>query len=129
MPPRLPIGRLRRAIDVARVGARTGASLLLSRGAESAAAQAAEVLGNLRGLAAKLGQTVSYVDGLVPPEQRAVFESALGRLQRATLTSSPAAIERTLEAELGAPPHELFAHWDPTPVASASIGQVHRAQL
>jgi predicted unusual protein kinase regulating ubiquinone biosynthesis (AarF/ABC1/UbiB family) len=129
MPPHLPIGRLRRAIDVARVGARTGASLLLSRGAESAAAQAAEVLGNLRGLAAKLGQTVSYVDGLVPPEQRAVFESALGRLQRATLTSSPEAIARTLEVELGAPPHELFATWDPAPVASASIGQVHRARL
>ena len=30
-------------------------------------------------------------------------------------------------ARAGRPPAELFAEWDPVPVASASIGQVHRA--
>jgi len=29
--------------------------------------------------------------------------------------------------ELGAPPDVVFAEWDPLPIASASIGQVHRA--
>jgi hypothetical protein len=32
-----------------------------------------------------------------------------------------------VERELGAPPDRLFLEWDPTPIASASIGQVHRA--
>jgi predicted unusual protein kinase regulating ubiquinone biosynthesis (AarF/ABC1/UbiB family) len=32
-----------------------------------------------------------------------------------------------IEAELGGRPEQVFAQWDPTPIASASIGQVHRA--
>jgi len=37
--------------------------------------------------------------------------------------------ERTIEAELGAPPAKVFASFDPTPFASASIAQVHYARL
>ncbi len=116
-------------MDMARVGARAGASVLLSRGVEGAAEQAAEVLGNLRGIAAKLGQTASYVDGIVPPEQRPAFEKALGRLRQATVTSSRESITRLLEEELGAPVSQLFAELGAEPVASASIGQVYRARL
>ncbi|MBK8261605.1 MAG: AarF/ABC1/UbiB kinase family protein [Nannocystis sp.] len=125
----LPTGRLGRLARLAGVGARAGASLILGRGDDEAALHAAEVLGTLRGLAAKLGQMVSYVDGLVPEEQRGSYERAMGRLQAATATSSPAAIAQLLTQELGAPPERLFAEWDPAPIASASIGQVHRARL
>lgn len=127
--PRVPTGRLRRALDLARVGARTGSALVLGRGEMGAAEQALEILGNLRGLAAKVGQTLSYVDGIVPPAQRESFEKALGKLQTATATSSPEAIEEVVAAELGRPVDELFAEWERHPIASASIGQVHRARL
>lgn len=39
-----------------------------------------------------------------------------------------AVIAEQIEAELGAPPERLFARFDEEPFASASIGQVHRAQ-
>lgn len=126
---RLPSGRLSRLARLASVGARTGASLVVGRGAEAAAAHAAEVLGSLRGLAAKVGQMASYVDGVVPEAQREAYEAALSALRAAAPTSSPAAIRGVVEDELEQPIEQLFADWEDEPFASASIGQVHRARL
>lgn len=126
---KLPTGRLGRFARLAGVGARTGANLLLGRGDDAVALRAAEVLGTMRGLAAKVGQMVSYVDGLVPEEQRERYERAMGRLQSAAATSPAPAIRRLVEEELGAPVDALFAEWEDQPFASASIGQVHRARL
>src|SRR5689334_827015 len=53
-----PQGRWKRAFDMAKVGARAGAAWAAQRGADAAAQKSAEVLGNLRGLAAKVGQTL-----------------------------------------------------------------------
>ena len=125
----VPTGRLGRLARLAGAGARAGASLLLGRGGDDAALQAAEALGTLRGLAAKLGQMASYVDGLVPEDQRESYARAMGTLQAAAATSPPAAVQRLVEDELGAPIDRLFAEWEPRPIASASIGQVHRARL
>jgi predicted unusual protein kinase regulating ubiquinone biosynthesis (AarF/ABC1/UbiB family) len=118
-----------RFVRLAGLGARTGASLLLSKGAESAAERAADVLGTLRGVAAKLGQMASYVDGVVPEGQREAYEGALRKLREQAPTSSSAEIRAVVEEELGAPIAELFADWEDEAVASASIGQVHRARL
>src|SRR5262245_21756266 len=126
---KLPAGRLGRVARLASLGARTGASLLMSRSGQAAAEHAAEVLGTLRGLAAKVGQMASYVDGVVPEAQRAAYESALRSLRDAAPTSSPAAIQSVVENELGAPIDRLFSEWSAEPFASASIGQVHRARL
>lgn len=129
MKSKLPTGRLRRAFDMARVGARAGASWAVSVGADAAAKQSAEVLGNLRGIAAKVGQTASYVDGLIPPEQREIYEKALAQLQKATPSSPFGEVRATVERELGQTIDSLYLSFDEVPVASASIGQVHRAKL
>jgi predicted unusual protein kinase regulating ubiquinone biosynthesis (AarF/ABC1/UbiB family) len=105
----IPTGRLGRVVRLASVGARAGAGLLLSKNGSGAAEYAAEVLGTLRGLAAKVGQTLSYVDGIVPEAQRESYERALGKLRDATPRSAPAAIRRVIEEELGAPVERLFA--------------------
>lgn len=125
----VPTGRLKRLAKLVGVGARTGASLLLSKDGSAAAEHAATVLGSLRGLAAKVGQMASYVDGFVPDEHRAAYEGAMSKLRAAAPHSSSTAIRAVVEAELGAPIDQLFARWADEPFASASIGQVHRAAL
>jgi predicted unusual protein kinase regulating ubiquinone biosynthesis (AarF/ABC1/UbiB family) len=114
---------------LARAGIRSGASLLLSRDGHAAAQHAAEVLGRMRGLAAKLGQMASYVDGFVPEGQREAYEVALRGLRAAAPSSPPETVRQLVEAELGAPLDRLFASFELEPFASASIGQVHRAEL
>jgi predicted unusual protein kinase regulating ubiquinone biosynthesis (AarF/ABC1/UbiB family) len=108
---------------------RSGAGLLLSKSGVNAAEYAADVLGTMRGLAAKIGQTLSYVDGVVPEAQREVYEKALAKLRDATPRSDPQAIAQLIETELGAPLAQLFTQFEAQPFASASIGQVHRATL
>jgi predicted unusual protein kinase regulating ubiquinone biosynthesis (AarF/ABC1/UbiB family) len=125
----LPTGRLGRVVRLAGVGARAGAGLLLSKSGTNAAEYAADVLGTMRGLAAKVGQTLSYVDGIVPEAQREAYEKALGKLRDAAPRSAPEAITQLIKDELGAPLSVLFRSFDEEPFASASIGQVHRATL
>jgi len=126
---KLPVGRLSRFSSLARVGLRTGASLLLAREAEFAAKHAAEVLGRLRGLAAKVGQMASYIDGFIPEAHREHFEVALRGLRASAPRSAPEAVIRVIEDELDAPIGELYSEFEVEPFASASIGQVHRARL
>lgn len=120
------LGRLGKLSSLA-LGAARGA--VLGRSNEEAAEQAAQVLGNLRGLAAKLGQMASYVDGLVPPDKRDAFEASLKVLRSQAPRSSASAIRLLVEEELDGPIDRLFEAWDDEPIASASIGQVHRAVL
>lgn len=128
MEKRVPGSRLGRMARLAAFGMKTGAGMVLGRSDEAAADQAAAVLGNLRGLAAKVGQMASYVDGLVPEGKRDAFEASLKVLRAQAPRSNPADIRAAVEEDLGAPMSELFEEWDDEPIASASIGQVHRAK-
>ncbi len=87
------------------------------------AEQVTEALGQMKGALMKLGQMVSYLDQGLPEHVR----TALAELQQDAPPMSSALAAQAIEDELGASPDELFETWDPRPIASASIGQVHRA--
>ena len=132
MEKRVPGSRLGRVARLAALGMKAGAGMVLGGSddevAKRSADQAAAVLGNLRGLAAKVGQMASYVDGLVPEGKRDAFEASLKVLRAQAPRSEPHAIRAAVEEELGSPIEKLFEEWHDEPIASASIGQVHRAR-
>ncbi|MFZ9482543.1 MAG: ABC1 kinase family protein [Ilumatobacteraceae bacterium] len=131
---------LRRNTDVVRLGVSVGADYAstaarkafagahrreqLDRELEMRTAEAvAERLGNMKGALMKLGQMASYVDEGLPGPLR----EALAQLQASAPPMSADLAAEVIRADLGAGPDELFVAWDPEPLASASIGQVHKA--
>jgi len=73
----------------------------------------------------KLGQLLSTRPDLVGAE----LADELAMLQQEVPADSPEVIRQIVEDELGQPVEELFAEFDDEPLASASIGQVHKARL
>jgi ubiquinone biosynthesis protein len=73
----------------------------------------------------KLGQVLSTRPDLLPP----VYIERLADLQDDVDPVPLEDIERTIEHELGAKISKLFASFDEKPLGSASLGQVHAAEL
>lgn len=84
--------------------------------------QACEELGPLF---IKLGQMLSTRGDLLPE----AYRIELARLVDDVPPLPPDVIAQVIREDLGAAPESVFASFDPEPLASASIGQVHAARL
>src|SRR3989304_3511953 len=140
MRPRPAVRQLGRLSEIARVAARHGFGYLFETrrgrrpwrthevelGEHSARGQhLRELLDELGPTFVKFGQLLSMRPDLVPPD--IVLE--LRALQDDVHPFRLAEVEATLERELGLSVEQLFLEFEETPVAAASIGQVHRAVL
>jgi len=135
-----PTSRASRNLELARIGTQTGAAFAAHRARRvfasaerrpeldaafelKTAEQVAAALGNMKGALMKIGQMASYLDQGLPEPVR----DALSQLQSDAPPMAPELVAHVVVEELGAPPEDVFAEWDPHPIAAASIGQVHRA--
>ncbi|CBI25340.3 hypothetical protein VitviT2T_019112 [Vitis vinifera] len=73
----------------------------------------------------KLGQFIASAPTLFPPEYVQEFQSCFDRAPAVPFED----IQRVLREELGRPIDSVYEYVDPTPIASASIAQVHGAKL
>ena len=88
------------------------------------------VLGDMKGVAMKVGQLLSFLDtGAIPDRHRVAYQQIIGALQADAPPMPFETVLDVLERELGQPAGETFAWIGERPIAAASIGQVHAARL
>ncbi|MEU0545364.1 AarF/ABC1/UbiB kinase family protein [Nocardia sp. NPDC005978] len=86
-----------------------------------------EVLGELKGCAAKLGQLLALYELALPAELGAPYREALSHLQDSAPAMLPGAVRAAMAENLGPEWESHFTRFDARACAAASVGQVHRA--
>src|SRR3954466_13796997 len=109
-----------------RIGGRP-AELVASELQARTAEQLFRGLGQLKGGAMKFGQALSVFEAALPEDLAGPYRAALTKLQEAAPPLPAATVHKALATELGEDWRSLFAEFDDSPAAAASIGQVHRA--
>lgn len=94
---------------------------------DKAAQQLFTVLGELKGGAMKVGQALSVMEAAIPEQYGKPYREALTKLQREAPPLPAAKVHRVLDQQLGTKWRDRFRSFDDKAVASASIGQVHKA--
>jgi len=89
------------------------------------AARFRELAISMGGLMIKVGQFLSARLDVLPAE----ITDELAGLQDEVPAASFAAIREEAEADIGRPLAQVYASFEETPLAAASLGQVHRAEL
>jgi predicted unusual protein kinase regulating ubiquinone biosynthesis (AarF/ABC1/UbiB family) len=96
---------------------------------EETAQQLVGTLGEMKGAAMKLGQLASFYEFAAPSEYLSTYRDSMTMLQSSAPPMESTVAKGVVEREFGRPAEEVFAEFGDTAVASASIGQVHRATL
>ena len=86
--------------------------------------QLSEILGGLKGPVMKIGQLLSTIPDLLPPE----YVNALSQLQSNAPPMGWNFVKRRMRSELGNDWEKKFKEFEKEPFAAASLGQVHKAQ-
>jgi predicted unusual protein kinase regulating ubiquinone biosynthesis (AarF/ABC1/UbiB family) len=96
---------------------------------QKTAQQLVEMLGEMKGAAMKLGQLASFYEFAGDNEYLETYRDAMTMLQNHAPPMDPEASKRVIREEFGEPVDKVFASFEDEAVASASIGQVHKATL
>lgn len=87
-----------------------------------------EVLGELKGCAAKFGQILALYELALPPALGEPYREALSKLQDSAPAMLPATVSAAMAASLGPDWRDRFEEFELRASAAASVGQVHRAR-
>jgi predicted unusual protein kinase regulating ubiquinone biosynthesis (AarF/ABC1/UbiB family) len=91
------------------------------------AQQLFQVLGELKGGAMKFGQALSIFEAAFPEDVAVPYRALLTKLQDSAPPMPTTSVHEVMRADFGTRWRSRFETFDDHPVASASIGQVHRA--